>query len=217
MQIGNNKAALTTEQQTRLYNLWKRTGKIEYKEKIALSYIKCITAMSRTMQFEWDNEDILSEMIMVVYDAIDNYDPTKAGIYTYIYRIIYTKLIDRVRSSKRKKKIVHNNKLPIPINYVEIEEIGHIEDNKMATDFKQVKDGRRDIIDNDNHNILVSLLKTMDEKQGKLLEMKYLNQIPMYTIMKELGISRQVYGELESKGLARLKENKAVVEMHKED
>jgi DNA-directed RNA polymerase specialized sigma subunit len=87
----------------------------------------------------------------------------------------------------------------------------------MATDFKQVKDGRRDIIDNDNHNILVSLLKTMDEKQGKLLEMKYLNQIPMYTIMKELGISRQVYGELESKGLARLKENKAVVEMHKED
>ena len=91
-------SALTTDQQMDLYAQYKK-GDEEAKERIAISYVKCISKMINNADYGRlkDKEDMLSELVLIVYDAIDKYDPSKAKIYTYLYRVIYTRLIDRLR------------------------------------------------------------------------------------------------------------------------
>lgn len=192
-----------------LYHKYISTGDTDYRTKICLSYLTFISALIQNMDFGIENgkEDIISELLVIVNDAIDNYDNKKASIYTYLYRIIYTKSIDKLRKAGTIKKYKSDIDLDYLLKFEEESE------HKISHEYNRVTDGNYNIMDYDNSQQIQKALKSLTPKEAQLIKLRHLEQQTITHIMQTMKISRKSFGELELSGLAKLKNNDIIKEM----
>ena len=55
-------------------------------------------------------QDVLQESFIKVWKKGKTYDPSKAKLFTWLYRIFYNSAIDKVRSLNNKNKYIKRNK-----------------------------------------------------------------------------------------------------------
>lgn len=93
---------LTTEQEI-IYLLQK-----EDKKAISLLYENYSDALfgviKKVISDDETAQDVLQETFVKVWKNAQSYDPSKAKLFTWLYRIAYNSSIDKVRSESKKTK-----------------------------------------------------------------------------------------------------------------
>lgn len=195
MKVYNYRPSLTTRQQMAYLYVYHKTGCLEYKTKIAMSYLSCISKIANDFNFA-DKEDVISEILMIVYNAIDKYDPEnprKASIYTYLYRVISTKMIDKWRYNNVRER--HKSDIPIE-EAIEITEQSHMH------------------VDNNDYNTINQRIhKLLSPLQAKIIERKLIKEEPIVKITKELKISRAKYDDNLNIAMEKLQNDKILKEL----
>jgi RNA polymerase sigma factor (sigma-70 family) len=189
MEIGNLKPSLTTEEQQRLYHQWKETSNEHFKVKITISYVSLISKL--ISDFKLDNpSDILSEMMVIVWNALEKYDVNRASIYTYLYRIIYTRLIDKYRQQSRYNRI-----------YITVE---NLEIQSRIDDMFQVPDMIEDICQEEEFAIVTKGLKKLNVKERTIIKHRYFEKLSISRICSIMQLKRIDYDILLEKAIKHL-------------
>lgn len=203
------KSSLTSKQQADLYEDYIKTGNVDSKSKIAISYVCFISKLVKNSPLP-DKEDAISELLMIVYNAIDKYDKTKASIYTYTYRIIKTKLIDRIRALNTVKKYVSDTDVDSMLMYVESAEENCHDDSELGAFSSHILLTSNEIMTRDDNSVINRAINLLDSEEKQLILMRYYNSSSISKIMSKLNINRKKYGEIESSAMEKLKQNRSL-------
>jgi RNA polymerase sigma-70 factor (ECF subfamily) len=148
-----------------------------------------------------DSDNIVSQVMSVVYDKIDKYDP-KWHISTWIYRIAYTHACMIIRQRKSSKTT--------PISYFEESEnknwLSKIEFDSIEnhTDYLVTKE------ENDEKNAEIekmrSIVQSLPEEYKTVIEEKFFNDLKYGEISKKLNIPLHTVKNRVARGKRIIKE-----------
>ncbi len=214
---------LTSKEQNALYDKWLITGDDNYRAQIAISYTDCINALiyntTSGNTHLLDTPDIKQDIVMLVYNAILKYDKTKAGLYTFLYRIIYTKIVDKLRySNVRTKRRAYLNVDEMlkedtdrDVYYVSPKE----KQDKIDDMYYEVdKCGYKEIYASDCQERIYNVMDdVLSKKERELVMMRHVDNDTISDIMKKLKISRKEFTQLETSAMAKLKSNETMKEL----
>jgi len=213
---------LTSKEQNALYEKWLLTGDDHYRAQIAISYTDCINALiynttSGNTQL-LDTPDIKQDILMLVYNAILKYDKTKSGLFTYIYKICYTKIIDKLRySNVRTKRRTYLNMDDILNDDTPEEAFVSKNEKQDKIDemyYKIDKCGYDEIYASDCQERIYNVMDdVLSKKEKELVIMRHVDNDTISDIMKKLKISRKEFTQLETSAMAKLKSNEIIKEL----
>lgn len=218
----NYPTALTTAEQHQLYYQYLETKDDNYKAKIAISYTACIHTIFNSLTINrsgehLDKEDIIADLLMIVYNSIDKFDISKASIYTYIYRVIYSKCIDKLRYNnvrlKRRSYCCLDDILSDEPNdspkVSSLEKLNKIDE----TYYKIDKCGYQDIYGNDNIYRINEVLEQLSKDEKQLIMFRYIYNRTISEIMNTMNINRSEFGNIEKSALEKLRDNQILQEI----
>lgn len=180
----NYPTALNLEKQTELYNCWKKTKNDHYRIKLAISYVSLISAMITKANIEQygNREDIIMHILSIIYNHIPLYDAKRASIYTYIYRIVLSRIIDCVR--KYNREIVYRVDLDDEVLLREMQK-------------QEYRENKNDIYEtlylNDLRDNINKAKEKLNKKQRKIVQLLYFEEKPANNICATIQISRKAY------------------------
>jgi len=195
MRIGKLKSALSAEEQQKLYLQWKETNNDHYRIKLTIGYVSLIASLVAKSQLD-HQKDIISEIVIKIYKKLEDYNPEKASVYTYIYRIVTTKLIDHYRKQKR-----YTNLFSVLSN----QDILNVSDNTQLYCDYHKNDVTDEICKNEEKKLLLISRNKLSKKEDKVIEMKFYQQMSISKIMVDMKINRQAYDLLLASALDKIK------------
>jgi RNA polymerase sigma-70 factor, ECF subfamily len=130
-----------------------------------------------------DHEDIAQEVLIALYKQEHRYDPEKAEKRTFVYRILYNKVLDVIRFNKTKRQ---NNKRGVKsLNERVYDENGKaVELGKLLVDSRSADCPIASQSFRDSLNKLPVHLRAVSE---------LLSQSSSHNLHRELGISRHAF------------------------
>lgn len=154
---------------------------INSKEKIYVEYHEKVYhyLYGKTLNKEL-SEDLAADVFVKVYSKLDSFDDTKASISTWIYRITQNTLIDYYRVRKVHSEVSE-----------EIAATGDIDD---------------ELLNNEMLEALADALMKLDERERKLIILRYFRGMTLKEVAQSLGMS---YSN------TKLIHNKCIVELKK--
>lgn len=147
---------------------------LKYKDKV-LSYLK-----SRLPFQPETAEDLCAEVFVKVYKNIENFDPEKASVSTWIYHITQNSLIDYFRTN-------HNN------DFIELDEnlVSVSDDDKLSSD---------EMLEH-----LADALDGLSERERNIIVLHYYKGQSLGAIAEKMGISYSYIKVLHKNALDTLK------------
>lgn len=131
-------------------------------------------------------EDLVSQVFLKVASALPRYDPSKASVKTWIFRITDNALIDLYRKRKPSLSIDDEN------NGLE---------NTLSVDF----DSQYDSILSPRRKAVYRALTTLSERDRSLVYMKYFEDCTNREIARRLNMSEGTVGSILSRARDKLR------------
>ena len=196
----NMKSGVTSKKQQELWDLYIETKDDSYRVKISVSYVKLIAQMVNDFRLR-DPEDVLCQVLTIVYNSLGKYDNTRATIYTYIYRIINTKIIDIYRRQKRVYR-----------GFVDIEDDKMIQimmndddpDHKCQCQY-HIESDFDTICCNEEKLMVNKVIKLLTPEEQIFVSTVYWKGFGIAKTMKELHMSRKAYDIINKRVNRKLK------------
>ena len=130
------------------------------------------------------SEDLTSAIFMKIVRNIDRYDPQKANVSTWIFRIANNTLIDYYRRRRPQASIDDENFTNIP---------------------KIEFDEQCDIIQSEDRKLLYCALYQLDERTRTIISLKYNAEMTIKEIASMLEINESTASTLHQRGLKKLR------------
>ena len=156
--------------------------KPDYEEFYSGNYRRVLSYVKNKISNNEDAEDLVSEVFLYCYNHYENYDPDKSSITTWLYLIVNS----RVKNYYR--------------------------DHIAFADYESVSETIQDLsIDLDQgvyieqlHSAIMSAIKTLPERQQRIVQMRYFQNYSNEEIAKVLGITPGNVRVLLSRSLTKL-------------
>lgn len=185
------KVALSTTEQQELYQKWVATKNDHYRIKIAISYVSLISKLCEELKIV-ESKDLISIIVTKIYNQIPKYNAERASIYTYLYRVVRTKLIDGYRKQKR----YTDHYQPIEAEHLEYH------NNRIQNDISYADQEHYDLI-----NLGVTRLKGI---YRKVIIYRYYHNMKISKILIEMGITKSQYNHIMKAALLKLSRKKPI-------
>jgi len=129
-------------------------------------------------------EDITSATFLKVTEHFDRYDPEKAGMSTWIFRIAENKLTDHFRAAR------------VSVN---------IDDLSDSTALSEDFTGNALLITDENLRELYMALATLGDTTRDIISQKYFQNKTIRQIAKEKGMNESTVSTMHNRGLEKLR------------
>ena len=132
-------------------------------------------------------DDVVSITFMKVYENLDNYNPTKAAFSTWIFRIASNAMMDHYRRTQSHGEVEWDETIDPPApEFREPEAQALIEDGKAE---------------------LLRAIDKLNERERRIVELKYFSDMGNKEIAEVLGISANNVGVVLHGALKKLKKH----------
>jgi RNA polymerase sigma-70 factor (ECF subfamily) len=150
-----------------------------------------------------DYDDLQQEMMLDLLSRLGKYDPSKAGLSTFVARVVDRKVSNLIRHRKQEKRKFSVRVLPLDaeVDGQDGEPLGL--DEVLSQDAFDDEVGRHDRPRSERLDLRIDLTLALDELPDDLRELaRRLQTRTMAEIARELGVPRSTLYE---KGMARLR------------
>ncbi|WP_457641156.1 sigma-70 family RNA polymerase sigma factor [Persephonella sp.] len=197
------------------------------KEQIVLENLSLVKKVAgkiyhRLPKGEIEFDDLVNTGIIGLMKAIDRYDKEKAKFSTYAYIKIRGEILDYLRSldivprtvrDKIKKEKTSEAEEPLPLStsavMVSIEKALSTKDESFKivdTLVSKRETPEEEVIKEDLRDKLVEVVNRLSEKEKRVLQMLYFEELDFKTVAAELNISVSRVSQIKSEALKKLKE-----------
>ncbi len=136
----------------------------DYEEIYSRYHDKVLYYIKGKVSVAEDAEDLCSEVFTKVYENLEKYDESLAGISTWIYRIAHNAVIDHYRKQKPSEELS--------------EELASLDDD--------IEEG---LLKKENLKTLSAALKSLSEKDRAIIIYRYYDGLSLKEVAEKLGIS----------------------------
>lgn len=143
-------------------------------------YERIVSFMYRKVSDHYLAEDLASEVMMKVYDKLQDYDETKASVSTWIYTIANNRVIDFYRTN-------------------------HITEDIADREFADAFSMDDEIIAKENLSELANALRKLPEREMDLIVLHYYDGMSLKKVSEKMGISYSYIKILHNKALKSMK------------
>ncbi|WP_456401270.1 sigma-70 family RNA polymerase sigma factor [Persephonella sp.] len=197
------------------------------KEQIVLDNLSLVKKVAskiyaRLPKGDIEFDDLVNTGIIGLMKAIDRYDKDKAKFSTYAYIKIRGEILDYLRSldivprtvrdklKKEQEKAGKDEPMPLSTSavMVSIEKALSNKDESFRlidTLISKRETPEEEVIKDDLRDRLVQVVNLLNEKEKRVLQMLYFEELDFKTVAKELNISVSRVSQIKSEALKKLK------------
>lgn len=166
-----------------MLKLLPKKGKPNYEDFYSDNYARVLYYVKNKINSVEDAEDLTSEVFMYCYTHYDDYDPEKSSITTWLYLIVNSRIKNFYRD--------HN------VTYVDYEVVSDtLQDQGINLD--------EGVYLEQLHGALMKAIKSLPERQQKIIMMRYFENYSSDEIASRLGITPGNVRVLLSRALDKL-------------
>lgn len=166
-----------------MLKLLPKKEKPDYEDFYSDNYSRVLYYVKNKINSAEDAEDLVSEVFMYCYSHYDDYDPEKSSIKTWLYLIVNSRIKNFYRD--------HN------VTYVDYEVVSEtMQDQSIDLD--------EGVYLEQLHGALMKAIKSLPERQQKIVMMRYFENCSSEEIAARLGTSPGNVRVLLSRALDKL-------------
>ncbi len=159
-----------------------RSEKPDYETFYQVNYERVLYYVCNKIGNREDAEDLVSEVFLYCYSHYDDYDPEKSAITTWLYLIVNSRVKNYYRDH---------------VCFADYETVAQtMQDEKVDMD--------QGVYLEQLHKVLMQAIKTLPERQQKIVMMRYFEGLSGEEIARKLGISPGNVRVLQSRALDKL-------------
>lgn len=150
-----------------------------------------------------DYDDLQQEMMLDLLRRIGRYDPDKAGLNTFVSRIVDRKISNLIRHQRQEKRDYRLQVLPLDAQVEDQDGQPRGLDEIVSQDAYDSEVGRHDLPEAARSDLKIDISQALDELPAELLDLaRRLQTRTVAEIARELAVPRSTLYE---KGIARLR------------